>query len=228
MSLIFTDGNPREMPTMANGFMPFNSAEFEPLYNQSKAATRGSKAQVANLAPELWQMSFASPTVHSDVAMDYLAWISSLDGGEILFKAWHPHLRFPRNYKRGFGGLTLADGATPFDGTCAVESIGTQLDTITLVSVPKTFSLQRYDMVSMPFGPSRTLHRLIAPAVANNLGKITVTVRPRVPISFMASPEVIATFVKPWCLAVIDASSIRGPFGEGQTGSVSFSAVQTY
>lgn len=227
MGLVITSGIPRAMPERDDGLQPFASASFDPAYQQAVAPTRGGRPQVANLGSDLWVMSFETHPLRYDDALDYLAWLQSLRGGARLFKAWHPHLRYPLNYRNGFAGMTRVGGGS-FDGTCTIDSVGETLDTLTLTTLPDAFILKRGDMISMPFGSSQTLHRIIAGATANSFGAATVTVEPTIPISFATSPEVTATLVKPWCLAVVDANSIKGPFQSGQFGTVSFSAVQTY
>ncbi len=225
MVLVVTSGFPRDMPETTGGILPFDEATFDTLYTQSSAPTRGGQAQVVNLGPDLWSMRFSTKDMGYEDALDYQAWAQSLRGGARLFKAWHPLLRYPISYRNGFGGLTRAGGGT-FDGTCTLTTIGAARDSITLTNLPVGFSLKRGDMVSFPMGASQTLHRVMAAATASAGGSVTLTIEPIVPLA--AVTGVTATFFKPWCLAVIDAQSIKGPLSAGQIGSLEFSAVQTF
>lgn len=227
MSLIIPQGFPLEMPTRSDGVLPFNQATFKPLYGITKAPNRGSKQQVVELAPQLWQMRFSTPNIYYDEAIELQTWLEMLQGGLRLFKAYHPHLTYPLNYRHGFAGLSRAGGGS-FDGTCSVTDFGEALDTLMIGGLPAGFSLRLGDMISMPFEDSRILHRITAPVVADVAGNATLSIVPPLPISFAVSPEVTATFYKPWCYATVDADSIDGPFQEGQFGSVSFSAVESF
>lgn len=227
MSLIITQGFPLEMPTRSDGVLPFNSGTFKLLYGISKAPNRGAKQQVVELAPSLWQMSFSTPQIYYDEAIELQTWLEMLQGGLKLFKAYHPHLTYPLNYRNGFAGLSRAGGGS-FDGTCTVTDFAETLDSLTVGGLPTGFSLRLGDMISMPFEDTQILHRITAPAIANGFGAVTLPIVPPLPISFAASPEVAATFFKPWCYATVDADSIDGPLSEGQLGSVSFSAVESY
>jgi hypothetical protein len=227
MGLIITSGFPLEMPTWSDGVLPFNQATFKPLYGITKAPNRGGRQQVAELAPPLWQMQFATPTIDAEDAMELQTWLELLQGGLKLFKAYHPMLTYPLAYPNGFGGLTKVGGGD-FDGTCTVIDFGETLDSLTLSGLPNGFKLRFGDMISMPFGDTQILHRITSAVTAGSSGEATFSVVPNLPISFAVSPEVEATFYKPWCYATVDADSIDGPFSEGRKGSVTFSAVQTY
>jgi len=213
---------PREMP-LRGGLHPFESATFEPSYGQVRAPTRGSRVQVANVSPSLWTMEFTSHLMEMDEAQAYLAWLQSLRGGARLFKAWHPMCRFPQAYPDGWGSL-------PFDGKGTLASIDAARDKITVGDLPPGFKLLPGDMLSIPLGTTgRTLHRVMMPATASGAGAATITVEPTIPIALtVAEPAQEVLFEKPWCLAVVDADSIRGPWTSGTLGRVSFSAVQTF
>ena len=225
MNLVFDTNSPGFLPETSDGFLPFRTATFKKLYSQSKAPTRGPKPQVIGLAPQRWQMSFQSDTLNWSDANALMTVLEGLEGGTILFKAWHPQLRFPQKYRGGFSGLTRHGGGA-FDGTCNITGVGGTLKTLTLSNLPDAFQFTLGDMVSFPFGDTQLLFRILADATANNSGVVTVSVTPTLPISLsVTTPPIVATVFKPWCLASIDADSIDGPI-DGNTGSVSFSAVQ--
>lgn len=227
MGLVFTTGFPADMPERDDGVMPFNTASFDPLYQQDRAPTLGSEIQVTNLGPDLWNMKFSTPSIYCDDALEYLAWLHSLRGGARFFKAWHPLLKYPRNYPRGFDGLVRHSGGA-FDGSAAISDFGEQLDTVTFEDLPHGLVFKRGDMFSYRFGSRQYLHRIMAPVISDTLGHATVTIEPTLALSFTTSPSVIASFVKPWCLASYDPSSLSGPFTEGGFGSVTFQALQSY
>lgn len=225
MSLVITSGFPRDLPERADGTLPFEAASFEPVYNQTIRSTRGGTMQVANLGVSRWGISYATHIMPHEDCLDMVAWLQSLRGGALLFKAWHPFCRYPVNYPNGFAGINRAGGGA-FDGTVTVTAIASTRDTVTASGLPAGFVLKRGDMISIPMGSSRTLHRLIAASTANGSGVAVLTVEPTLPLSVVT--DVTATLVKPWCLAVVDASSIRAPLQPGRMGRVEFSAMQTF
>lgn len=220
---------PRDMPLRWDGFPPFETATFQPLYAQAAAPTRGSMIQVVNLAPDLWTMQFQSHVLALDEAMQYQAWLQSLRGGARLFKAWHPLCEFPQAYQDGWEDLLV--GASPFTGAGTLADIGVQRDTLDISELPVDFALTAGDMLSIPLGAtSRTLHRVMVDAVADGAGDVTVYVEPTIPLSLSvdspADQEVL--FEKPYCLAVVDAASIQGPWQSPMLARVSFNATQTF
>lgn len=225
MALIITSGFPRDLPLRDDGLLPFEAATFDPYYQNTMAPTRGGGIQVANIGTELWQINFKSHVMGHGEALEYHAWLHSLRGGARLFKAWHPHLAYPVAYPGGFGGMNRGTGGS-FDGTCTISAIGAQRDTLTITTLPNAFSIRMGDMVSFVMGASRTLHRIMAPVTASGVGTAVVTVEPTIPLAAVSGVE--GTFVKPWCLAVVDAKSLKGPWQPNQFGSVEFSATQTF
>lgn len=223
MSITF----PRDLPELAGDRVLFSQCSFDPSYQQVVSPTRGGLVQVANFGVDLWTMEYATDAVDYQTGLEYMSWLHSLRGGGRLFKAWHPLRRYPYAYPNGFGGMTRAGGGT-FDGTCTLSTIGAQRDTITLTTLPAGLTFRIGDMVSFPMsgGASRCLVRVMEAATASGGGSATLTVEPILPAA--ASTGVIATLVKPWCLAVVDAKSIKGPMRPGYFQSVSFSATQTY
>ena len=118
---------PREMPLRWDGVHPFETASFDPFYQQSSAPTMGSRQQVANLGPDLWAMEFTSHAMGFEEAVQYGAWLQSLRGGTRLFKAWHPLFKYPQAYPNGWAGLVIAGGSTPFAGVAELTDIGRML-----------------------------------------------------------------------------------------------------
>lgn len=221
---------PRDMPLRADGVHPFQALSFDIEYVQAKAATRGSLAQVANLAPDYWVMEFNAHPLSEREGMQYHAWLQSLRGGSRLFKAWHPLLKFPQAYSEaGWSGLVIAGGATPFAGLGALTDITSGRDEITVGALPASFELLTGDMLSIPMpGSQRSLHRIMADATASSGGNVTLRVEPTIPLGIEESPSPEVLFEKPYCLAVVDAATIRGPWdGHGHT-SISFRAAQSY
>lgn len=227
MGLVFTSGSPRDFPVRTDGVLPIARGEFDIDYDQAKTPLRGGKPQVVNLGPDLWRMDYTTTNLTQADSLQFSAWLQSLDGGARLFKAWDPRLPYPQSYPTGFAGMTKAGGGA-FDGTCSVDAFAETLDSITLAGLPNGFKINIGDMVSLTWSGTQLLHRFMAAAVADGFGKATAAIRPRLPISFAVDPSVPGTFVKPWCLAVVDAASIKGGYQVGQSGPISFSAGQTF
>lgn len=227
MNLVFDTNSPGFLPETTDGFLPFKTGNFKKLYNQSKAPTRGAKPQVIGLAPQQWQMSFASDVLNWPDANALMTVLESYEGGTILFKAWHPQLRFPQKYRAsGFAGLTRSGGGA-FDGNCNITSAGVNRRTLEVSNLPGGFKFTLGDMISVPFSDDQLLFRILADATANPGGIVTISITPTLPLAFsVGETPPVATVFKPWCFASIDADSIDGPL-EGNTGTVSFTAVST-
>lgn len=223
MGLVFTSGYPRDLPERADGVLPMANCEFDKLYSQATAPLRGGDPQVVNLGADLWKIAYTTVSFTHSGALQFQAWLDSLDGGLKLFKAWDPRLRYPQAYPVGFAGLKV--GGDDFTGVCAISNVAVTLDEITLSGLPNGFKLTIGDMISLTWSGTQLLHRILASATADGFGQATIAIRPRLPISFVKT-GVTVTLVKPWCLAVLDASSVRGPFKVGQSGPITFSATQ--
>jgi hypothetical protein len=228
MNLIFDTSASAWMPETADGFQPFKTATFKKLYNQSQPLTRGGEVLSIGLAPQLWQMTFATDTLAWADANAILTWLETREGGQFLIKAWHPQLRFPQKYRGGFGGLMRGGGGGPFDGTCTITGVAQTLRGLTLAGLPSGFAISMGDMISFPFGAGQLLRRVTAPAVADGFGAVTIPVTPVLPFPMVVTtPATVATFFKPWCLAAVQADSIDGPM-DGNTGTIVFSATESY
>lgn len=215
---------PRDLPEP----LAVRSCTFQPLYTQVRAPTRGGLTQVANVAPDLWDIKYETPPLRAADAKAWRAWVASLRGGARLFKAYDPVARWASAYPSGYGGMSRAGGGGSFDGTATLFAIGGTLDTVTLTTLPAAFVLTVGDMLSFPFasGVGQTLHRVVEGATANGSGAVTVTVEPTVPIA--AATGVAVALEKPWCKAVIDAKSISAPWTIGKRSTLAFAAVQVY
>ena len=221
---------PRAMPLRADGYHPFEALSFDITHVQARAATRGSIQQVVDLAPDYWAMEFQAHPLNEREGMQYHAWIQSLRGGRRLFKAWHPMLEFPQAYaETGWTGLVIAGGATPFTGTATLTDIASGRDEISVGSLPANFQLLAGDMLSVPMpGSQRSLHRIMDDEKASGGGNVTLLVEPTLPLSIAESPSPEVLFEKPYCLATIDAATVRGPWdGHGHT-KISFRAMQSF
>lgn len=218
---------PRDLPELPGNRLLFNQAEFEPQYQNTVSPFRGGLVQVFNLATDLWAMNFATVKMDYQQGTEYMAWLHSLRGGLRTFRAWHPLRRFPFLYPNGFASMTRGTGGA-FDGTATLTAIGVSRDTITLTQLPSNFAISIGDMVSFPMtGAGQCLLRVMEAATANGVGTVTLTVEPWVPLAATAGTNQV-TLVKPWCLAVVDAKSIKGPMRPGHYDQITFSAVQTY
>lgn len=227
MDLVIDKGSPPWLPETTLGYQPFKTAGFTPLYNRSQPLTRGGEVLSIGLAPDLWQMKFASDVLSWPDANRLQTWLERLEGGKFKFRAWHPQLRYPQNYRSGFGGLIRVIGGA-FDGTCSISNVGTTRRSLVLSGLPAGFSISFGDMISYPFGALQLLHRVQDDVVASGLGVAEIPVTPTLPIPLaVTDPQTVATFVKPWCLATVDAGSIDAPL-DGNTGTISFSATESY
>lgn len=216
MALMF----PLDMPDPPE----IRACTFMPRYAQATAPTRGGLVQVVNLGPDLWQIRYETPSLSEAQAAKWEAWLQALRGGARLFKAWHPLRRYALAYPGGYSGLKRA-GGDDFDGTCLLHDVGVALDTLTLKSLPEDFVLSPGDMLSFAVGEDgQALHRVVEGAIANEAGALTVTVEPTVRPDW--DSDAVVSLEKPWCKAVLDASSVRIDWRLGRRAEISFSAVQ--
>lgn len=216
---------PRDFPNVAS-LTRFNDVSFTPLFSQVRAPTRGGLVQVALVGPALWQMEYKTRLMAEAEFEEWRAWLSSLRGGARHFRAWDPLRRHARAYRSGYAALTRATGGSFSAGTANLLTIAASRDEITLSTLPAGFVFSLGDMISIPFGSSRSLHRVTEAAVASGAGQVLVGVEP-------VLPPVIATgatvdLARPWCLAVLDADSVTETRDDNRRGAVSFRAVQTY
>lgn len=217
---------PRDLPEIGNRVL-FATAEFEPQYQNTLNPFRGGDVQAWNLGTDLWAMQFSTALLDYQQGAEYMSWLHSLRGGIRKFKAWHPLRRYPYLYPNGFGSMTRGTGGA-FDGTCTLNAIGVSRDTVTLSTLPSNFAFSIGDMVSFPItGAGQCLLRVMEAATANGVGTVTLTIEPWVPLAATSGTNQV-TLIKPWCLAVVDPKSIKGPMKPGHYDAISFSAVQTY
>ncbi len=213
------------MPLRVDGIHPFETASFDIAYTQAKAPTRGALKQVANLGPDLWVMAFQSHVLEMDQALQYQSWLNSLRGGARQFKAWHPLLEFPQAYSET--GWSELSG---FSGSGTLTDIASSRDEIDIADLPVGFELRVGDMLSIAFGTaSSTLHRVMEDATADGSGEVTLTVEPIIPLAVSVdSPGQAVLFERPYCIAVVDADTIQGPWQSNMIGRVSFNAAQSF
>lgn len=211
---------PRALPDP----FPWRDCKFLPSYQQVRAPTRGGLVQVANVAREFWTMKYQTAPLQEAKVAEFEAWHSTLRGGAKLFKAYHPLREYPLAYPGGFAGLTVA--ASPFTGSGVLTDVNGTLDQVTLGSLPVGFVLQPGDMLSFAYGSAHALHRVVEGATASGGGAAVVTVEPTVAIGWVDNADVL--FERPWCTAVLDASSFDIAWQLGRKGVISFSAMQVH
>lgn len=208
---------PRDLPTAHR----ITGMEFRPSYMQTRAPTRGSLEQAADLAPAVWKGIFQTALLSQSEADEWEAWLESLNGNQRTFKMFSPLKHYLRAYPDGYGALS-------WDGIGDVVSVAGGLDAITIDGVPAGLVIGLGDMLSFSASSKQRLHRVVEAGTANGGGVVTVGVRPLIGPSPAENAEVL--FLKPWCLATVDANSIRAPWTTQKrlgTATVAFDAYQT-
>lgn len=142
------------------------------------AQTRGGAVQAAERGRSLWQaegeMSLLSPANFDEIQ----AFFDSLRGSLNTFRLHNFGRKRPIAYPgTGWAGFTRHGGGA-FDGTCTVVSASGY--TASLSGLPTSFLLSAGDMISWPFGSTRTLHRIVEGGIAS-AGALSVQVEPDVP-----------------------------------------------
>lgn len=216
---------PRDLPNV-DAPTVFADVAFVPLYNQARAPTRGGLVQVTELGPQLWQMDYKTRLMPEALFEEWRAWLSSLRGGVGTFKAFDPTRRYARAYRNGYAALTRAGGGSFAAGTANLSAIASGRVAVTMTTLPAAFAMSLGDMISIPFGATRSLHRVVEGATSNGSGEVTVTVEPPLPLPIVTGATV--DLAKPWCVAVIDAESVTETRDLNRMGAVAFKAVQAY
>lgn len=216
---------PRDFPNVAAPTV-FTDVSFVPVHNQVQAPTRGGLVQVLNLGPALWRPEYQTRLLPEAQFEIWRAWLSSLRGGARTFRAWDPYRRYARAYRGGYGSLVRAGGGSFAAGTANLSAIATARDEITITTLPAGFQVSIGDMISIPCGAARSLHRVLEDAAASGSGSATLAIEPVVPFGVELGATV--DLAQPWCLAVLDAESVVETRDHNRAGAVAFKAMQTY
>lgn len=172
MSLTF----PRPYPFAVLGL---SSLVFTLSRVQVTSRSRGGQVQGAETGRTLWSVEAQTPELNEDEFEEMQAFFDTLRGVLNTFTMYDPARVRPRAYPgSGWAGMTRASGGA-FDGTGSLVATAGYM--MSFNGMPPGYVMRKGDMVSWPWGSSRTLHRAVEDTVANAAGMVTVQVEPDIP-----------------------------------------------
>jgi hypothetical protein len=184
-----------------------------------RGGSRGGSQDVVQVGRSIWRAQITVAPLETDVALEAQAFVESLrDGiGTLLFA---PYPFRPRAYPgSGWTGINRHSGSA-FDGTCNVTAASG--NAVTLGILPSTYIVRPGDLVSWPYGVTRTLHRVVNGGTASG-GVVTVDVEPEIPpgVSYPQTAR-IENVTAIWSLAEPVSFTITG----ASTNGITFSLAQ--
>jgi len=191
------------------------------------AATDGRAFGVTSGAP-LWILKATIRDGDADETDTWFAFLDSLRGLQRPFLAHDLTRPYPRAYPDGFAGMMRAGGGA-FEGAATTWSVNADRDQLTLSGQPAALQLNNRDAVMLRWvtggEPRRSLHRVVAPAVASASGVITVAVEPPVPT--LVPGSAVADLAKPQAVfRQVIAESGMGELDALHSAGGTLSAVQ--
>lgn len=125
----------------------------------------------------VWELTLTTVPVRGDDSYRAAAFIETLRSGMgTILLAAHPKrpLAYPGT---GWAGINR-HGGSAFNGTATVTAVSG--NAVTITTLPSTYQVRAGDVISWPYGATRTLHRVVQDATAS-AGQVTVDVEPEVP-----------------------------------------------
>lgn len=215
---------PRSFP---DWFLGMSQCAFRLDYQQELAPDGNGDQIVRDFGPTLWNADYRTDILSPEKMGEMEAWLDSLENGGQTFWGYDFRRPLPRAYPNGIAGMTRAGGGA-FDGTCTLGTVGDDNKTVPLTGLPAGFILSPFDNLAFSYGDdpaSFALHRVMAAAVADGSGAITVEVRPHVRIGWTAGDSV--NLVKPSCLMRLVPDSYSPDQQARGRGFISFKGAQT-
>jgi hypothetical protein len=143
-----------------------------------RTAARGGERYVDQLGRPLWSLSISTGMVIGANRFAAAAFIDTLRDGMGTISLSSPVQRRPLAYPgTGWAGINR-HGGSAFDGTATVTAVSG--NAVTITTLPSTYQARAGDLISWPYGSTRTLHRIVQDATAS-AGQVTVDVEPEVP-----------------------------------------------
>ena len=175
---------------------------FDIEYNDSLNELVDGMAHATEFGQPYWAatMSLAQMAVTDPRYLDWRSFLDRRRGAKKIAYFFDPRKPFPVMYRKGFDGLVIAGGSTPFVGVATLGSFADRRQ-INITGLPAGFQLKRTDLVEFAQSGFKSLHRLTADATANGSGQAQINVEPRVPNS-MTTPTI--TFARPAFTGLID------------------------
>lgn len=198
---------------------------FDPVRPRSTARMEDRRTEAQSFGTAYWTAKFTAAQLgFADFgAMDAFL-MQAGDDGEV-FRA-HDVFR-PRpileNTGQPLSGVRAAGGA--FDGTATLAAI-TSSRLVDITGLPAGFRLSAGDYVEFREAGQSSLHRILAAAVADVAGAVSLSIKYGLDTQYFTTAAVVR-FEKPSCLMQVDAGSSPGPKSKPH-GDRSFSATEVF
>jgi hypothetical protein len=167
---------------------------FMPRYNVARSRDRAGELLRVQTGWHVWEITLIYQPMYAHQSSELLAWYDSMRGGMGSFLAHDTARPLPVDYRvSGLSGLTRAGGGA-FDGTATVAALSAF--ELQLSTLPDGFSFRAGDMVGLVEGGKYDVHRIVADAVADGSGNVTLDVYPAVNL-FTFSTSAVANLDKP-------------------------------
>ncbi len=168
---------PRVMPE------GIGEVEFELARLVRHAPERGGRVVSVMLGQPAWVGRFRTVPLWGARQGEWRAFLASLKNGARTFLAGDPERPYPFAYLAGFGGLTRAGGADPFDGAPLTWSLNAERDVLSLTGLPAAFAVTVGDYAGLSWsdGARRFLVRALENATGDSGGEVSFQVEPFLP-----------------------------------------------
>lgn len=189
-----------------------------PLVQSSPSRTRGGSTYATELGPAIWTGSWESGPLREDEIGVVRGWLDALGGTNPFWGYDHTRPR-PLAYVRGWPGGTARQGILQSVASGCVLTIG---------GLFAGMALTPGDYLAFDYGAagSRALHRVVAAAVADGAGVVSVEVRPHARLGWGAGTAVY--FERAAARMIVLPDTIKDtPPAKTYGGKIAFEAVQS-
>lgn len=200
------------------------SISFDPIRTRSTSRMLGRKTETLFRGTPYWVATYAAGKLTTAEAALFDAFnMLASDGG--VFAGYDPHRPRPIAYAGApLAGVKAGGGA--FNGDAVLQSI-TNPKTIVVNGLPAGFTLSIGDYVEVRKSPLvRSLHRITAPATANGVGVVTLSIRFALDTQTFAAGNTVH-FEKSACIMEIDEGSFNLP-KSWPVSNVQFTATELF
>lgn len=182
---------------------------FDPIRTRKTTRMQGRRTESLFNGTPYWVATYGAGNLTTVEAALFDAFnMLASDGG--VFAAYDPHRPRPIAYQGGTPLSGVKAGGGAFNGDAVLQSITDPL-TIVVSGLPVGFQLSPGDYLEVRKAPLvRSLHRIMAPAVANAAGVITAKIRFALSTLTFAAGNTVH-FEKPACIMEMDEGSYSLP-----------------
>lgn len=203
----------------------YSQVSFDPIRPRDTSMMEGRRSEAQFFGTPYWVASYAAARLTTVEAAQFDALRMELEDGAYLL-AHDAHRPRPIIYQGSapLSGTKAAGGA--FNGDGALQSI-TNSRQISVSGLPAGFQLSRGDYIEIRKSENvRSLHRIMANAVANSSGIVTLSIRYGLDLGIFTLPCTVH-FEKSSCIMELDPGSFSLP-KSWPNYSVTFTATEFF